>query len=246
MFKYESFCLSASQTRKKNILNRSVQVLNNKMAVHFIKYIVVKCFPNSVELGWVGAGIRTILGLGGTNTVRIFCMSPWFFLLWLQEPIAVILKAPADGKLIVWHSCKVWWKALVQWGAAVSCYLPASLWRLFLTGHVSHQNISDGSSSFVFIPQQAAHSTSSVCNTLMSRQRVWLWPLKISSSRRWKDAGLCGTAREKHYVSPFSGFFAPSTFLSLCPWCFSHVVTKRSQVIWLISGKALFVTVFSS
>lgn len=186
--------------------------------MHLIKYIVVKCFPNYVELGWVCTGIRSILGLGDTNILRIFCMSPSFFLLWLQEPIAMILKAPADGKeLIVWHFCKGWWKALVQWGTAFSCYLPANLWRLFLTGHVSHQNITDGSSSFVFIPQQAAHSTSSVCNTLMSRQHVWLWPLKISSSIRWKDAGLCGTAREKHYVSPFSGFLYQALFCPCAP-----------------------------
>lgn len=215
----------------KNILNRSVQVPNNKMTVRLMKYIVVKCFPNYVELGWVGTGIGSMLGLGETNIVRIFCVASSFFLLWLQEPIAVTLKAPADGKeLILWHFCKGWWEALVQSGTAFSCYLPANLWRLFLTGHVSHQNITDGSSSFVFMPQQAAHKhlqglqhadVTAACVTVTSEDFI---------SRTLKRCGPVWDSSWKSIMFHLSQDFLHQAlfFLSMCPWCLSHVVTKRS------------------
>lgn len=62
-----------------------------------------------------------------------------------------------------------------------------------------------------------------------------------------KDAGMYGTGCGKRHVSSLSGLFFCHQALS-CTFlkCLSHVKTKRSSVIRLISGKALFMTVFSS
>lgn len=148
-----------------------------------------------------------------------------FFVLWLQKPIGGSwFKAPPK-KPIVWHFCKGWWNVLVQWGTAFSCYLPANLWWLFLTGHVSHpqQNITDVSSSFVFIPQQAAHSSSSVCNTLMSQQHVWLWPLKIPIYCTLKRCWHVWHRLSEALCVIFVRVFAPSAliFLNGPPMSFS-------------------------
>lgn len=168
----------------------------------------------------------------------VFCMLPSFFV--LSNDFKGSYWSKKDPLFDI--SVKGWWNVLSRRGAAFS-YLPANLRWLFLTGHVSHpqQNITHVSSSFVFMPQQAAHSGPGVCNTLMSRQRVcvcvWLWPLKISVccalKRCWR---VCGTGCEKHYVSSLSGFLHRAhcctfsfcfSFLLTCPWCLSHVVTTR-------------------
>lgn len=117
------------------------------------------------------------------------------------------------------------------------------------------QNISNVSSSFVFIPQQAAHSSSSVCDTLRSWQDVSLWYRKISIMYPEKMLACYGTCFEKHYVSPLSGFFAKN-FAALAfnmpMMCFihsdkmiinDHVYSFQSFILWLFSSDAVIMGV---
>lgn len=149
----------------------------------------------------------------------VFCMLPSFLV--LGNDFKGSYWSKKDPLFDI--SVKGWWNVLSRRGAAFS-YLPANLRWLFLTGYVSHpqQNITHVSSSFVFIPQQAAHSSPGVCDTLMSRQRVCdcdLW--RFLSAARWKDAGVC------------VGQDMKSIMFRLCQaFCAEHVAARLCFVIF--------------